>query len=380
MLPIKPAEVAVEGNAQVVELLEKWLERAKQGKLAFAIVVACDNLKGVISNHAGSLQHAFGANWGLDTAKYQLMAKVTGRHLEPMEANALAGGNKVCYNISKGPACFDFIAWLVLAEMKRVQEGAPAPLRVGFTMVDTPEERARHEQLRKAMYDGVIFPSLAFVGAVADPEACDAPEIDKYTIAPIVELANLGIAVPKLKPSAAALKAIEQFLANGPAPVTITLREADYMEFRNSNLDEWLKVAGYLQDRGERVIFVRDTAKATELITGFETCPAASIDLDIRLALYESAKCNLAVSNGPWMLMLFGTRPWLAFIEVDPLMPYHANTPQFWREWHGLDPLKGEQYPWCLPTQRIVWTADTYEHIVKAWQELNLDAMQQAAE
>lgn len=371
MLPIKPAEIAADGNREVVEMLEGWLGRAKQGQLAFAIIVACDIKEHVVTNHAGSLRHAFAANFGLDTAKYQLSAKIHGRHDTPAPADALSGGNKVCYNISKAPACFDFFPWMIIAEMNRRRTGAPAPLRVGFTMVDSPEEHLRHEKLRKQMYDHVIFPSLAFVGAVVDEEACAAPEIPHYTIGPIVDYAQAGEEVPRFKPSKDGVEAIRDYLMEataGQAPVTITLREADYMEFRNSNLTEWLRVAEELERRGERVIFLRDTAKAMEPITDFDTCPAASLDIDVRLALYESAKCNLFVSNGPWMLGLFGTRPWLAFIETNHLDPYHANMPQFWVQWHKLAP--GEQYSWCAPDQRIVWTRDTYEHIIKAWNEL----------
>ena len=152
------------------------------------------------------------------------------------------------------------------------------------------------------------------------------------------------------------------------APVTITLREAAYSSHRNSNIDEWLKFAEYLIAQGERVLFVRDTKCAADPIEGYETCPAASIDIDVRLALYESAKANLFVSNGPWSLGLFGSRPWLMFNQIDAMDPYPPNTNQWWVNFHGIG--VGEQFPWSRPDQRIVWLKDTFVDMCTAWENL----------
>ena len=133
-------------------------------------------------------------------------------------------------------------------------------------------------------------------------------------------------------------------------------------------MDEWLKFAEYLTAQGERVIFVRDTRYAMDKITGYETCPAASIDIDVRLALYENAQCNLFVSNGPWSLALFGTRPWLFFNQIDAMDPYPPNTNQWWVQYHGIG--EGEQFPWSRPDQRIIWKRDTFANLCTAWEEL----------
>jgi len=363
------------GNTECILLLERWLERAKShGQIAFVAVVACENLKHVVSDYAGSLELAFAANWGMDTAKYQLLARAHGRHEEPFQADNVNAADRICYDISKAPACYDWIAWLVLAEMNRRREGAPAPLKVGFRMIDTPEEKTLHERERARFYKNVIFPSLSFVGAVADADSNTAPAIEKYTIRPIVELANKGEEVPLLKPSQSAIAAIERFLYSSDdkrEPITITLREVKgKWEFRNSNVDEWLKVADYLQNKGERVIFIRDTDHAQERITGHRICSPASLDVHMRLALYEAAKCNLFVSNGPWMLALHGSRPWLMFVETDFMSPFFPETPQFWQQWHGVH---HAQFPWSLPTQRIIWKRDNAKHIIEAWEQLVTD-------
>lgn len=373
MLPMKPVEVAANGNAEVVAMLKQWLERAEQGRIAFAGIVACEHPLHAVTDHRGSLQLMFAANWGLDTLKMLMQEKMASRHLVPEPAQFVGNADRVCFDVTNGPACFDFIAWLVIAEMNRRRAGAPAPLKVGFKMVDSPEEHERHARLRQKMYDNVILPALAFVGAVEDDASCDAPVLDRYTIGPVVEFAKAGEEVPVLKASENATKAIEAYLQDvtkGQAPITITLREAAYWEYRNSNLSEWIKVAEHLESQGERVIFVRDTAKWDEPIDGFEICPPASVDLDIRLALYEAAKCNLAVSNGPWMLMLHGTAPWLMFVEPNPMSPFFPETPQFWTQWHGINPGLNEQFPWSKESQRVIWQRDNADNVIAAWEKL----------
>lgn len=373
MLEMKPAKVRADGNAEVVAMLKRWLERAEQGRIAFGVVVACENPIHAISEHAGAMGLTFAANWGLDTAKLILAEKMHSRHLVPEIAPTDANADRVAYNISKGPACFDFIAWLIIAEMNRRRAGAPFPLKVGFTMLDSDDEREKHIKLRHNFYENVIRPSLSFVGAVEDNASCSAPALERYTIGPVVQFANAGEEVPLLKPSEGAIKAVHEYLMEataGQAPVTITLREADYWHYRNSNVPEWLKVAEYLEKQGERVIFVRDTAKWDEPIEGFDTCPAASMDIHVRLALYESAKCNLSVSNGPWMLQLHGVRPWLMFVELNAMSAFFPETPQFYRQWHQIDPATEDRFPWSLPTQRIIWKRDNADHIIEAWEKL----------
>jgi len=372
---MRPMEVPIkraDGNDEAVALLERWLKRAKEhGQIGFVGLVACENLKHVVSDYGGALQLSFVANWGLDTLKYQLLSRAHSHYEAPLEPANLAEADRICYDISAGPACFDFIAWLVLAEMVRKMAGAPAPLKVGFKMLNTAQERSLHEREREPFYKNVIFPSLSFVGAVPDAASNNAPVMEKYTLRPVVELASKGVEVPLLKPSAAAVSMTDTWLYSGKdkrAPITITLRETKGKhDFRNSNIDEWLKVAEYLEGRGERVIFIRDTALAREPITGYQTCPDAALDIHARLALYEAAKCNLFVSNGPWMLALHGTRPWLMFVETSPMSAFFPETPQFWIQWHGVH---HGQFPWSLPSQRIIWERDDFGNIKKAWEEL----------
>lgn len=372
MQPLKEAPVKAFGNDQVVKMLESWLERARtHGQIAFAAIIACENLQHVVSDYAGAFQLSFAANWGLDTVKYQLMARTHARHTEPFESPNQGSADKICYDISAGPACYDFVVWLALAEMNRRIQGAPAPLKVGFKMLDNPSERARHEAHRAKFYNNVIFPSLAFVGAVGDVEASKAPTMDKYTMRPIVELCKAGHPVPRFTPPTEAVVKVTKdlFEKDLRSPVTVTLREVKgRWEHRNSNMTAWLKFAEYLEEKGERVIFIRDTDFAGEKIAGYETYALAATDVHVRMALYESAKCNAFVSNGPWALAAFGSRPWIMFVEVDPMSVFFPETPQWWYQCNGIS--HGEQLPWSMRNQLIVWKRDDYENLVEGWEQL----------
>ena len=377
------SEGSVEGNAEVIALLERWIARAKLGQINYVALAAAEGPIHVYHDFAGLRGMEFAANWGLDVLKARIQNQQA--TLDPPVPDTSVTADRFVWLATRGPACFDFFAWLVMAEMHRLREKAPGPLRVGFYWgKDGSMERILQTAGRRQMYRNVIIPSLAFVGAVED-DTCigNGRVMERYTFVDIVKACRLGEDVPLFTPSAGAVAAIKDFIdCSGTVwkpPITITLREAAYSSHRNSNLDEWLKFAEYLTAQGERVVFVRDTSHAMDKITGYETCPAASVDIDVRLALYEGAKCNLFVSNGPWSLALFGTAPWLMFNQIDALDPYPPNTAQWWRQFHGID--QGEQFPWSRPDQRIVWQRDTFANMTKAWEELEpLLQLRQAAE
>lgn len=361
------SEGQTEGNAEVVALLERWLARAKLGQLNYVAVAACEGPIHVYSDHAGLEGMEFAANFGCDMVKSQLLNRKVNKDAVPTSSNSVPA-DRFIWLANKGPACFDFFAWLIMAEMTRLREKAPAPLKVGFYFGKDGTERILQTAQRRAMYANVIKPALAFVGAVEDETCLDHGRVmERYTFIDIVKACRLGEDVPLLVPTPAAVDAIKPFIGERP-PVTITLREAVYSSHRNSNMDEWLKFAEYLTAQGERVVFVRDTKFATEGIPGFETCPSASIDIDVRLALYENAKANLFVSNGPWSLALFGSKPWLCFNAIDAMDPYPPNTNQWWVNFHGIG--VGEQFPWSRPDQRIVWLKDRFVDMCAAWENL----------
>lgn len=91
--------------------------------------------------------------------------------------------------------------------------------------------------------------------------------------------------------------------------VTITLREYEKQSERNSDLISTVKFCSYLEKEGFYPIVIRDTytfsnSENDELIS-YCKFPAASIDLDLRLALYQASFLNISVNTGPCYLFYF---------------------------------------------------------------------------
>ena len=353
-----------EGNPEVQQLLERWQTRAKQGKLSLVCIVGCESPVQMVADYAGIIGMEFAAYTGMDILKNRILMNLENRRqptVDPKTSKSL-----VCYNFAKAPSSFDFLSWLVDAEMTRVRANAPSPLRVGFYWgAQTGPDDCLQTHTRRQMFENVIKPSLKLIGAIEDPEAIEGHSSDCYSLAPSAAHIAEGEKPVQFQASMEARKKIADYLG-GKKPVVITLRETTYWPHRNSNIDEWTKFAEYLKQKGEEVIFLRDTRYADEPLGEFTTYPEASKDLDLRTALYEASKLNMFVGNGPWVIALFGKSPWMMFAKPDIDDPCFPNTPAGFKYYAGLT--TGEQYSWATPDQRIVWEADTYETMVEAWE------------
>ena len=155
----------------------------------------------------------------------------------------------------------------------------------------------------------------------------------------------------RLRASDNAHEHIATYLRYELAPVVITLREAGYWPHRNSNLPEWLRFAEHLKEEGEKVIFVRDTAKAAKPLAEFLTWPKAALNLDVRMALYERARFCFFVANGPAGLAMFSNVPHVQFQTQYP----GAQCPQ---------------WPWAAEDQRLICALDSYENLSREWERI----------
>jgi hypothetical protein len=356
-------------NDEAVFMLRQFLAYAEQGQVGFVALTVVEPPNGYNDDHikagmTGATVHHKDVLKGLNAMQKQLRKSILNRTLPTRRVKSTA--DFVCYNAADGPYNFDFTTWLIDQEMIRRREGASTPLKVGFWFGRDEGAQTLKNPLHRKFLDGVMRPSLALVGAIEHQGACDGRAKEMYLPRDIITSAKAGESVPRFKAPVHAQEAVADYLRGRPTPVTITLRESDEWPHRNSNLEAWLKFAeDYLSP--EEVVIVRDTSKAfARSVSRYREFPAASIDLHYRAALYEAARVNLFVSNGPSNLAVFGDRPYLIFIDVQPDgFKYYADTPSFWTQKMGLTP--GEQYPWASPQQRIIWGKDTYENIEKAW-------------
>jgi hypothetical protein len=108
---------------------------------------------------------------------------------------------------------------------------------------------------------------------------------------------------------------------------------------RDSNRDAWLKFADEI---------------GAIIIDDYSVMP---IHLHDRFALYAGARMNFGVCNGPLHVCSLSTYPVMMFVQS--VSAYDSQI-----RW-GLQ--HGENYPWMLPHQRIIWEEDKLENIRRAF-------------
>ena len=128
-----------------------------------------------------------------------------------------------------------------------------------------------HEK-RQRLFDNVLRPSLKLFGAEEAGPLMPAGEKTKnvgphvpYVIYPTVAHFRAGNALPVMWPSDTARKWARAYVGYH----VITLREYQYWQFRNSDLDAWVRFGDTL---GDKVVYVRDTQKADGHLDGRLTC------------------------------------------------------------------------------------------------------------
>jgi hypothetical protein len=347
---------------------QKWAQSIKEGRYASVIFIGCHpaNVENPVPN---AIDMALAGENGYDFAHLFALQRMT-RHIHTTIDNQQndsareLGPQYVFANMTRAPASFDFFPWLIHKEMCRVAAGAPAPLKVGFFFGknNDKDDALGEGGRRRKQFDNIILPMLRLVGAVEDETALLGQTDDTHAWGPAIALYKKGQKFPELQTPITVESKIP--------PVVITLREAGHVEHRNSVIGVWIDFAKYLADRGERVLFVRDTAKADEAIPGWPTCPEASKDLLYRVALYKSAKCNIFTSNGPATLAWMLPNPWILFQQLNNSSDYQPEWEAGWRRFVGTEPYK--QLPWATENQRIVWERPKLENMIQAWEDLKL--------
>lgn len=293
---------------------------------------------------------------------------VHGSGLLPEIARVMANGPDeyldAVYDLSVAPASYDFVTWLGAAEMAR-KRGGHRKLRVSF--LDGPKDGFRDDPLpgstdfKKQIVTNVILPALTMIGA-EEGTATDGWR-SEYVFRALHYHFKRGEDLPRMKAPNWAKVAVQHWL-KGRHPVVVTLREAEHWPERNSNMDAWLRFARETRD----VVFVRDTLKAEDPLEGFEIFPAASRNIAIRQALYEEARLNMLVSNGPAILLWLSDSPFVQFNLLKPGFP--AGEKDWIETFIGLT--VGDEYPFRNSHQRIVWEDDNYEAITRAYREFEV--------
>lgn len=142
--------------------------------------------------------------------------------------------------------------------------------------------------------------------------------------------------------------------------IVITIRESFIKTERNSNTEQWVMAADWLVENGHKVVFIPDTDNRFTTFGKHKSIPEASVDVQLRLAIYHLAKLNMGVNNGPMALALYSRRPLLYF---RPLGYTTETSGEFW-VLNMVPP--GAQPPWFKDSQRIIWEGgDEADNIIR---------------
>lgn len=280
------------------------------------------------------------------------------------------------YDMAVGPVSFDFVVFMMKAEIARRKANADR-----LHMVIVPDAKGpggfrdkrpffdEHEA-RWRLWN-ICVPACALIGASVTlatdwgqakrlgagavwPADWDKQTLKdrRHLIGDVITAARAGTAIPRLKASEHARRNVREFFDRfGKPVVTMTMRQT-YLPDRNSNTSDWEVAATHIRSRGFEVVRLSDTSSALASGVGY-----GELNLDIRMAQYQEAALNLQANNGAASLCWFSETPYRMF---------GAGVPA--EEWDGLFVKQGlqigETWPWASPGQKIVYGPTSTEQIV----------------
>ena len=313
-------------------------------------------------------------------------------HAPPTVQDAWWHGRLVLpYDLACAPVTFDFASYLAAAELERRERDLDGLVVV---FVPGPHDGFRKEALdyedvvplpaRQWRVRHILQPMLTLLPTVQGHVVCSTRE-QAAALVPAVDDAlypsDYRIWMPRLPikrslheraarggeiwPMFSATEGAKQYVveflarvANGRRVLVITLRESRAAAARNSRLEDWAAFLRGLDRTRYCPVLVRDTealgSEPPGILDDELFYPAAALDLDIRMALYEAAWLNLAVMHGPMELCWYNHRVRYAVFlqpDADP-----TSSPDSIRE--GGQPF-GTDLAFATPFQRVVWEADT---------------------
>jgi hypothetical protein len=294
------------------------------------------------------------------------------------------------YDLGVAPITFDFLWFLVGAELERRRRGlaaiqvviVPGP-RDGLRREDAGYDAAVTPAARRDRVGSILLPACGLLSSVAGATVAKSrkeaaalaelaatrvfparyePALPVYpdSSGPLRAARDAGAQLGVLRATAADLAAVDRWLAAqgvAASPVTITLRDYGYMPERNSNYPAWTAFARRLDSTRHPVVFVPDASHGREppaALEQFRVYNDAAVTLGLRMALYERAYLNLGVNNGPMGLCWLNERTrYITFKILTEAAP--QATPEYMRHL-GFE--IGASLPGAGPWQRWVWEND----------------------
>ena len=294
------------------------------------------------------------------------------------------------YDLAVSPPTYDFLPFLQLAELHRRRYQLDS---ICFIFVPGPKDGFRDDMRyprsissRYAWMRNIVMPACYLLDSCKQimwlkgrdeaiyflkrsksnvfprSYSLDSP-VGDYSHRGIVAAYIRGEKIAEIRETPEYTRMVESYLAGRVIPqklITVTIRDVDDSPARNTNYFEWRTFLQRLDPQKYKIIIIPDTSKVwqkSNVLSDFEHCELASINLLFRMALYRRAYLNMAVSTGPVDLACFSKSPFLSFklITDDAI----STTSEFVLQWMGLE--VGDQHPYATQNQIIVWQDDTAE-------------------
>ena len=128
-----------------------------------------------------------------------------------------------------------------------------------------------------------------------------------------------------------------------------------------------------MREKGVTPIVVRDTACAfggESLFDGVLEFPEASLNPQVRLALYEQSEINYTKNNGPGFLQLFAHNRAVYFNAIDEAVP--ALCSKWFENGYGMSVKEKAQYPMTTSNVIFCWGDESFDRALTELEELSL--------
>lgn len=153
--------------------------------------------------------------------------------------------------------------------------------------------------------------------------------------------------------------------------VTFTVREYLDEPYRNNDIVELSKFIDSLDLTIYRPVLVRDTENAGKPplkgIEKYENYPMASLDIGVRMALYERAFMNFFCNNGTASLAAFSQSNYIIFKLKDESI--RCTSTEFFKRRFGIDEAN-RQYLWANHKNQIInWAYDSCTNLKREFNQ-----------
>ena len=225
------------------------------------------------------------------------------------------------FRLSEHLASFDFFYWLVMVQ-------AAGATKIEFD-ISNPKIGKVADPL--ARFYSIIEPGPALAGL---PHRMSEGRANTLNATPIeiIQWCRRGNTFKRLR----TVKPVVS------CSYTVTLRDQVKAPGRNGNADVWRKFA---EEIGAVVI---------------EEYRHKQIHLHDRFALYAGSKMNFGVCNGPITAASLTEYPVRQFVNTESA----RNNMMRWRI------MPGQDYPWMLPHQKLVWVDDTLDNLRREFEAI----------